>query len=246
MPMFGSIAGAESVLLAFDDDFETDGRDGRGAARHRARAAGQGHRQPDGHDPGLRRRAALRGRARAPRAPSAPRARSTRPCSRPTPPASGPPTSAATPARPSSPPTSWAARRRSSRCGARWAAACRPPCRRKSGFHIAVPFQPDVGLPGEQCPPRRTPPSSRRVAGTIRAFALLEDPELESRITREVRPGARGHHRRQRVFAADAQVRALRRRSSPGGGRQCPPPLRAARCRRSARAGSSTSRPARR
>ena len=51
MPMFGSIAGAESVLLAFDDDFEHRRRDGRGAARHRAVAAGQGHRQPDGDDP---------------------------------------------------------------------------------------------------------------------------------------------------------------------------------------------------
>ena len=56
MPMFGSIAGAESVLLAFDEEYERQGRDGRGAARHRARAAGQGHRQPDGDDPGRRRR----------------------------------------------------------------------------------------------------------------------------------------------------------------------------------------------
>ena len=63
--MFGSIAGAESVLLAFDEDYETAGRDGRGAARHRAGAAGQGRRQPDGDDPRLRRGAALRGRARA-------------------------------------------------------------------------------------------------------------------------------------------------------------------------------------
>ncbi len=39
MPMFGSIAGAESVLLAFDDDLRTAGRDGRGAPRHRAGAA---------------------------------------------------------------------------------------------------------------------------------------------------------------------------------------------------------------
>ena len=37
MPLFGSIAGAESVLLALDDDYEPRGRDGRGAARHRAR-----------------------------------------------------------------------------------------------------------------------------------------------------------------------------------------------------------------
>ena len=64
MPMFGSIAGAESVLLAFDEDYEAQRRDGRGAARHRARAARQGHREPDGDDPGRRRGAALRGRAR--------------------------------------------------------------------------------------------------------------------------------------------------------------------------------------
>ena len=37
-------------------------RDGRGPARHRARAAGQGHRQPDGDDPGRGGRAALRRR----------------------------------------------------------------------------------------------------------------------------------------------------------------------------------------
>ena len=52
LPMFGSIAGAESVLLAFDEDYERRRRDGRGAARHRAGAAGQEHRQPDGDDPG--------------------------------------------------------------------------------------------------------------------------------------------------------------------------------------------------
>ena len=66
MPMFGSIAGAESVLLAFDDDLSHAGRDGRGAARHRAGARGQGHRQPDGDDPRLRRGAPVRV-ARAPR-----------------------------------------------------------------------------------------------------------------------------------------------------------------------------------
>ena len=60
MPMFGSIAGAESVLLAFDEDLQTHGRDGRGAARHRAGARGQGPRQPDGDDPRLRRGAAVR------------------------------------------------------------------------------------------------------------------------------------------------------------------------------------------
>ena len=64
MPMFGSIAGAESVLLAFDEDYEREGGDGGGAARHRARAAGQGHREPDGDDPGRRGGAPLRRRAR--------------------------------------------------------------------------------------------------------------------------------------------------------------------------------------
>ena len=104
MPMFGSIAGAESVLLAFDERLRHAGRDGRGAARHRAGAAGQGRRQPDGDDP-RRARAVLHYAARqGPRGRrAAPRARSTRPCSRPPPPASARPTSAATPARPSSP-----------------------------------------------------------------------------------------------------------------------------------------------
>ena len=39
LPMFGSIAGAESILLAFDEDFDTAGGHGRGAARDRAGAA---------------------------------------------------------------------------------------------------------------------------------------------------------------------------------------------------------------
>ena len=37
LPLFGSIAGAESVLLALDDGAAHDRGDGRGAARHRAR-----------------------------------------------------------------------------------------------------------------------------------------------------------------------------------------------------------------
>ena len=72
LPMFGSIAGAESVLLAFDDDYERRRRDGRGAARHGAVADGQGPREPDGDAAGLRRGAELRracaGRAGAERA----------------------------------------------------------------------------------------------------------------------------------------------------------------------------------
>ena len=39
LPLFGSIAGAESVLLALDDELRDHRRDGRGAARHRAGAA---------------------------------------------------------------------------------------------------------------------------------------------------------------------------------------------------------------
>ncbi len=70
MPMFGSIAGAESVLLAFDDELRAERRDGRGAARDRARAARQGHRQPDGDDPGRGGRAPLRRRRSATTAPS--------------------------------------------------------------------------------------------------------------------------------------------------------------------------------
>ena len=55
MPMFGSIAGAESVLLAFDDDFAVDVAMAEAPHGTAPVAAGQGRRQPDGHDPGLRR-----------------------------------------------------------------------------------------------------------------------------------------------------------------------------------------------
>ena len=67
MPMFGSIAGAESVLLAFDEDYEVKAVMAEAPARHRAGAPGQGHREPDGDDPRgggappLRRRARARG-----------------------------------------------------------------------------------------------------------------------------------------------------------------------------------------
>ena len=60
--LFGSIAGAESVLLAFDEEYRTERRDDRGAARHGAGARGQEHRQPDGDDPRGRGAAALRRR----------------------------------------------------------------------------------------------------------------------------------------------------------------------------------------
>ncbi len=60
LPMFGSIAGAESVLLGPRRRAADLGGDGRGAARHRAGAGGQGRGEPDGDDPGRRRRAPLR------------------------------------------------------------------------------------------------------------------------------------------------------------------------------------------
>ena len=65
LQLFGSIAGAESQLLAFDEDFQRDGGDGRGAARHGADAAGQERRQPARDDPGGRLGAALHGRRRS-------------------------------------------------------------------------------------------------------------------------------------------------------------------------------------
>ena len=101
------------------------GRDGRGAARHRAGAAGQGRRQPDGDDPGLRRGPALRGRARLRgRRPRLARDLRVRPRGDARP-ASARPTSAATPT------TIELHRARSSRAcarrstsGPRWARAC--------------------------------------------------------------------------------------------------------------------------
>ena len=62
LPLFGSIAGAESVLLALDDELRVERRDERGTPRDGAGAGGQGHRQPDGDDPGRSGGAALRRR----------------------------------------------------------------------------------------------------------------------------------------------------------------------------------------
>ena len=70
LPLFGSIAGAESVLLALDDELRPDGGDGRGAARHRAGARGQGRRQPDGDDPRRRRASCTTPASAATRQPS--------------------------------------------------------------------------------------------------------------------------------------------------------------------------------
>ncbi len=55
LQMYGSIAGSELMVLAFDDDaIQVRVARGRSATRHRPGAARQGHRQPDGHDPGRR------------------------------------------------------------------------------------------------------------------------------------------------------------------------------------------------
>ena len=53
LQMFGSIAGAESLLLSFDAAVPAQRGDGRGPPRHRTLAPGQKRRQPDGHDPGF-------------------------------------------------------------------------------------------------------------------------------------------------------------------------------------------------
>ena len=95
LPLFGSIAGSESLLVAFGDDYDADRADGRGRARHRAGALGQERREPDGDDPRRRRAALARRRGGA----QTPGARSARRASRPSPRASARPTSAATPAR---------------------------------------------------------------------------------------------------------------------------------------------------
>ena len=64
LPMFGSIAGAESVLLAFDDDFGVDVAMAEAPHGTAPSLDGQGPREPDGHAPGLRGRARPGGRAR--------------------------------------------------------------------------------------------------------------------------------------------------------------------------------------
>ena len=64
LPMFGSIAGAESVLLAFDEDYSIDVAMAEAPHGTAPVAAGQGRRQPDGDAAGLGRRARLRRGAR--------------------------------------------------------------------------------------------------------------------------------------------------------------------------------------
>ena len=75
-------------------------------------------------------------------------------------------------------------------------------------------------------PSAANPTLLRRVAGTIRAFALLEDPELESRITREAAL-VRAHHRR--TSAVRLQARHRRR---PGAIRAAEQPCRTPLARR--------------
>ena len=73
-------------------------------------------------------------------------------------------------------------------------------------------------------PSPANPTLLRRVAGTIRAFALLEDPELESRITREAAL-VRAHHPpnggRPSAVAAPPPPGC-----NPGGGAAVPYPAR--------------------
>ena len=66
MPMFGSIAGAESILLSFDEDFAVDVAMAEAPHGTAPVAAGQGPREPDGDDPRLRRGARAGGGEGAP------------------------------------------------------------------------------------------------------------------------------------------------------------------------------------
>ena len=115
LSLYGSIAGAESVLLSLDEDYRT--RVVMTEAPHGTApgARGQEHRQPDGDDPRRRGAAALHGRGRITAGRDRPRARCTRRCWRRPRPGSGRRTSAAT--RP---------RRRSP---TRWSRACGPSSR---------------------------------------------------------------------------------------------------------------------
>ena len=102
LPLFGSIAGAESVLLAFDDDYEP--RVVMTEAPHGTAPALEGKNIANPMAMILAVAALLHyvGERAATEAERR-RARSTRRCWRPPPPASAPPTSAATRPRPSSP-----------------------------------------------------------------------------------------------------------------------------------------------
>ena len=62
LPMFGSIAGAESILLAFDDDYAVDVAMAEAPHGTAPSLHGQGPREPDGDAARLRRAAAVRRR----------------------------------------------------------------------------------------------------------------------------------------------------------------------------------------
>ena len=64
LPLFGSIAGAESMLLALDDELDPRRRHGRGSSRDSSGPRGQGRGEPDGDDPRRGRPARRCGRAR--------------------------------------------------------------------------------------------------------------------------------------------------------------------------------------
>ena len=127
LPMFGSIAGAESVLLAFDDEYATTVA--MAEAPHGTAPALQGKDLANPLAMILACGAVLRYAAeRTEPRPSARLERSMKQRSRPSPRASGPRTSAATPARRSSPTRSWNGCGRSSISG--------PPCDPDSGRSV--------------------------------------------------------------------------------------------------------------
>jgi hypothetical protein len=70
----------------------------------------------------------------------------------------------------------------------------------------------------------------RRVADTLRAFALLEDPELEARVARDAAL-VNAHHRRPATA-----LRAPRHRRRPGAPVASEQPCRTPPARRAARA----------
>ena len=74
-----------------------------------------------------------------------------------------------------------------------------------------------------------TPIFLRRVADTLRAFALLEDPELEARVARDAAL-VRAHHRRP-----STALRAPRHRRRPGAPVLSEQPCRTPLARRAAR-----------
>jgi hypothetical protein len=77
--------------------------------------------------------------------------------------------------------------------------------------------------PAAPARPAASPSLLRRVAGTLRAFAMLEDPELEARVAREAAV-LRAHHRRP--AAGTSRVARVRRRGAVRAATQpCRSPL---------------------